>query len=657
MKMSYENMEVQKICGICGDKALGYNFNALTCESCKAFFRRNALRNKAFRCITAGNCVLNPKTRKYCRKCRLEKCFQIGMKKDWILTEEEKIMKRRNHRNRDSEKKDADSSSSSMMMMNCNSPDMTNSTTTTTTTSTTTNQLKINGNGTNFNDGTTTTTTTTTNLTNETNTSKMNANQNNIIILPILPLSLGNNNGNTNETLANDLISSLNKNEIINYINSKLNLNLDNVNIETINDKMSNQSTNSTNSAIIVYSNQTNSNHEPSSSSSSSTSSSSSSIRDSSDNISNCSSTNGTFNNSSSTTIGNDIIGSNEMKTSSKNIIVATKSYPNMIGSDLVQSESNNPLTWKISDNVYKHAIRLEYTTNPLAYELSETDHDGRSLRKLNKLEENRLDEINRYLRPLCTYVQDNKAKRRFLIDMAEGFQCFEYVIKQIIIAVKNIQSFKCMCQDDQIALLKGSVGEIKSLLKIRYFNPYEDMYCIPNPNEQNSSLVIDHSYLKKAYGEELYNRCKNFFLSFRPDWKDDDSIISLMSMILLFYPNRANLLHREYIMLEYLTYCHLLQRYLEVKYNSVCEAKTIYLNLLSRLEEMHDLNEQCMELILKLADPKYIGPLTVELYDLNNRERSAANITDDSIPKTEPIETINSTIQTSNNINATIPT
>ena len=23
MKMSYENMEVQKICGICGDKALG----------------------------------------------------------------------------------------------------------------------------------------------------------------------------------------------------------------------------------------------------------------------------------------------------------------------------------------------------------------------------------------------------------------------------------------------------------------------------------------------------------------------------------------------------------------------------------------------------------------------------------------------------------
>ena len=34
----------KKICRVCGDKALGYNFNAMTCESCKAFFRRNALK-------------------------------------------------------------------------------------------------------------------------------------------------------------------------------------------------------------------------------------------------------------------------------------------------------------------------------------------------------------------------------------------------------------------------------------------------------------------------------------------------------------------------------------------------------------------------------------------------------------------------------------
>lgn len=37
-----------KTCAVCGDVALGYNFNAVTCESCKAFFRRNALKDKVF---------------------------------------------------------------------------------------------------------------------------------------------------------------------------------------------------------------------------------------------------------------------------------------------------------------------------------------------------------------------------------------------------------------------------------------------------------------------------------------------------------------------------------------------------------------------------------------------------------------------------------
>jgi len=36
----------KKICQICGDFSLGHNFGVITCESCKAFFRRNALRLK-----------------------------------------------------------------------------------------------------------------------------------------------------------------------------------------------------------------------------------------------------------------------------------------------------------------------------------------------------------------------------------------------------------------------------------------------------------------------------------------------------------------------------------------------------------------------------------------------------------------------------------
>ena len=37
---------IDKLCAVCGDKALGCNFEAISCESCKAFFRRNAFKEK-----------------------------------------------------------------------------------------------------------------------------------------------------------------------------------------------------------------------------------------------------------------------------------------------------------------------------------------------------------------------------------------------------------------------------------------------------------------------------------------------------------------------------------------------------------------------------------------------------------------------------------
>lgn len=45
-RISRSSANENKVCRVCGDKALSINFNVVTCESCKAFFRRNALKPK-----------------------------------------------------------------------------------------------------------------------------------------------------------------------------------------------------------------------------------------------------------------------------------------------------------------------------------------------------------------------------------------------------------------------------------------------------------------------------------------------------------------------------------------------------------------------------------------------------------------------------------
>ncbi|CAF4225928.1 unnamed protein product [Rotaria sp. Silwood2] len=80
------------ICSICDGSAHGYNFDVISCESCKAFFRRNALRSDEKLVCRAndGQCVITVSTRKRCKACRLTKC----MRADWILTDDERIKKK-----------------------------------------------------------------------------------------------------------------------------------------------------------------------------------------------------------------------------------------------------------------------------------------------------------------------------------------------------------------------------------------------------------------------------------------------------------------------------------------------------------------------------------------------------------------------------------
>ncbi|NWU15248.1 NR1H4 protein, partial [Cephalopterus ornatus] len=77
----------EELCVVCGDKASGYHYNALTCEGCKGFFRRSITKNAVYRCKNGGHCEMDMYMRRKCQECRLKKCKAVGMLAECLLTE------------------------------------------------------------------------------------------------------------------------------------------------------------------------------------------------------------------------------------------------------------------------------------------------------------------------------------------------------------------------------------------------------------------------------------------------------------------------------------------------------------------------------------------------------------------------------------------
>jgi len=93
-------------CKVCGEPAAKHiHYGAMSCFSCRAFFRRS-IQNKTantYVCRRNKDCQINLKTRKNCQFCRYERCLSVGMKPSWVLSPDER--ERRFRKNK--EKKEA----------------------------------------------------------------------------------------------------------------------------------------------------------------------------------------------------------------------------------------------------------------------------------------------------------------------------------------------------------------------------------------------------------------------------------------------------------------------------------------------------------------------------------------------------------------------
>ena len=211
--------------------------------------------------------------------------------------------------------------------------------------------------------------------------------------------------------------------------------------------------------------------------------------------------------------------------------------------------------------------------------------------------------------------------------------------IRRLIRMAKRISAFKNMCEDDQVALLKGSCTEMMILISAHNYDPDKDIWNIPY-KEAMSKIKVE--VLKEAKGN-LYSEHSKFVQTFDPRWRDEN-IILIMIAIALFSPNRQSVIHNDVIKLEqvslsvelnadklklicFLTflsftefqnsYYYLLRRYLESIYSG-CEAKSMFMRLMQKMSELNKLSKEIVRVYLN-TNPSSIEPLLIEIFDLKH--------------------------------------
>ncbi|KAL3267909.1 hypothetical protein HHI36_007047 [Cryptolaemus montrouzieri] len=463
-----------KVCGVCGDKALGCNFNAITCESCKAFFRRNALIQKDFKCPFSEHCEITPVTRRFCQKCRLDKCFSIGMCKNLIMSEEDKEMKRKKilenrcrkrmgisgfKRGFKKVKKDTYSSDSrdSDLMPNPHSEEALED------------EPVLFGAST-------------------------------VTLIPHFE-----NGGDANSAVTEEFaLISTNDTQVVSssddvpMIRSMLN-----------------------NTPQRQRLSQTVSEHA-------------------------CS-----FEPVIQTDNNGNIEEVGDSKPSHSSNISSTADHLSEVTRDVIGDVQSSSVELNSLESILCEAIKLEFQTfSPISHSNSKelNDAERAKLNELivaNKVLSVPLDEELK--NSLLGQLRDPQIKLEADPALLDVINLTAIAIRRLIKMAKKINAFKNMCQEDQVALLKGGSTEIMILRSAMNYDPKKQSWQIPR-KKQSINLNVDVLKLAK---NNAYEEHEKFFKTFDPRWRADENIILIMCAITLFTPDRPKVVHKDVIKLE----------------------------------------------------------------------------------------------------------
>ena len=233
-------------------------------------------------------------------------------------------------------------------------------------------------------------------------------------------------------------------------------------------------------------------------------------------------------------------------------------------------------------------------------------------LEKLKPESREKLEEIIQAFRvsfdaPIQKEVIANPTNADFL-NMADAS------VRRLVKMGKNLSTFRTISQEDQVALLKGSVLEVLILRSIRMFDRRTLGWHVKKSGTEHSvsASVLTDSKDSMVFFEQYQHFATGVMMSIH----GDNVLLMLLMIMSIFSPDRPNVKNKQVISDVQEGYARLLHEYITVRFPNA-DAK-LYAKILQKLTDIRDLDETHAKMLLHM-DVERLEPLIVEIFDLGS--------------------------------------
>ncbi|XP_054166222.1 nuclear hormone receptor HR96-like [Oppia nitens] len=165
----------------------------------------------------------------------------------------------------------------------------------------------------------------------------------------------------------------------------------------------------------------------------------------------------------------------------------------------------------------------------------------------------------------------------------------FERHMRRLTKMCQQLTAFSSICQTDAIALVKYGCVDLFCMRSVPNYNCTDDNWTFALDNQD--SIIINMKAIKN-FPSNVYHFSRKFYHQICREWDTDLVILDLLTAIILFNPDRPNLLHKHMIKYHQHLYLYLLQRYLLLKYRTESAAQLKFRRLMNCLVDFKVLSD-----------------------------------------------------------------